>query len=179
MSVRLYRCTAPNLKIENYTILNKSQKFHPIKQQLYGPFSYIWETIQVRWARQAEHCRKSRDKLIREVLLWAHQCWSTSKDIHQLYAGPEYRLKDLPREMLYMAREKILKSVLLNNLMISTHLTLKLFCFSFSDEELYANLCQLSFPSVIVILSFQPLSFYICLISTIVPLVLLHLSIAE
>ena len=58
----------------NYTrmlraILNKSCR-HPIKQQLYGHLRPITKTIQVRRTRHAGHCWRSRDVLIRDVLLW-------------------------------------------------------------------------------------------------------------
>ena len=59
----------------NYTrmllgILNYSWRQHPTKQQLYGYLPPIMKTIQVRWTRHAGHCCKSRDKLIRDILLW-------------------------------------------------------------------------------------------------------------
>ena len=37
---------------------------------LYGHLSPITKTIQVRRTRHAEHCWRSRDELIRDVLLW-------------------------------------------------------------------------------------------------------------
>ena len=57
----------------NYTrmllpILYKSWRQHPTKHQLYLP--PITKTIQVRRTRHAEHCWRSRDELIRDVLLW-------------------------------------------------------------------------------------------------------------
>ena len=56
----------------NYTrilraILNKQ---HPTKHQLYGHLPPITKTIQVRRARHAGHCWRSRDELISDVLLW-------------------------------------------------------------------------------------------------------------
>ena len=59
----------------NYTrmlraILNKSWRQHPTRHQLYGHLPPITKTIQVRRARHAGHCRRSRDELIRDVLLW-------------------------------------------------------------------------------------------------------------
>ena len=47
-------------------ILNKSWQQH----QLYGHLPPITKTIQVRRARHAGHCWRSRDELIRDVLLW-------------------------------------------------------------------------------------------------------------
>ena len=59
----------------NYTrmlwaILNKSWRQHPTRHQLYGHLPPIMKTIQVRWTRHAGHCRRSRDELISDVLLW-------------------------------------------------------------------------------------------------------------
>ena len=59
----------------NYTrmlraILNKSWRQHPTRHQLYGHLPPITKTIQVRRNRHAGHCWRSRDELIRDVLLW-------------------------------------------------------------------------------------------------------------
>ena len=43
---------------------------HPTRHQLYGHLPPITKTIQVRRARHAGHCWRSRDKLISDVLLW-------------------------------------------------------------------------------------------------------------
>ena len=51
-------------------ILNKSWRQHPTRHQLYGHLPPITKTIQVRRARHAGHCWRSRDKLISDVLLW-------------------------------------------------------------------------------------------------------------
>ena len=51
-------------------ILNKSWRQHPTRHQLYGHLPPITKTIQVRRTRHAGHCWRSRDKLIRDVLLW-------------------------------------------------------------------------------------------------------------
>ena len=81
-SILLYGCTTWTLtkrlekKLDgNYTrmlraILNKSWQQHPTRHQLYGHLPPITKTIQVRWARHAGHCWRSRDELIRDVLLW-------------------------------------------------------------------------------------------------------------
>ena len=42
----------------------------PHKTQLYGHLPRITKTIQVRRTRHAGHCWRSRDELIRDVLLW-------------------------------------------------------------------------------------------------------------
>ena len=81
-SILLYGCTTWTLtkrlekKLDgNYTrmlraILNKSWRQHPTKHQLYGHLPPITKTIQVRRTRHAGHCWRSRDELIRDVLLW-------------------------------------------------------------------------------------------------------------
>ena len=81
-SILLYGCTIWTLtkrlekKLDgNYTrmlraILNKSWQQHPTRHQLYGHLPPITKTIQVRRTRHAGHCWRSRDELIRDVLLW-------------------------------------------------------------------------------------------------------------
>ena len=81
-SILLYGCTtwALTKRLEkkldgNYTrmlraILNKSWQQHPTRHQLYGHLPPIPKTIQVRRTRHAGHCWRSRDELIRDVLLW-------------------------------------------------------------------------------------------------------------
>ena len=78
----LYGCTTwtqikrLEKKLEgNYTrmlraILNKPWRQHPTRHQLYGHLPPIAKTIQVRRTRHAGHCWRSRDGLIRDVLLW-------------------------------------------------------------------------------------------------------------
>ena len=80
--ILMYGCTTWTLtkrlekKLDgNYTrmlraILNKSWRQYPKKHQLYGHTPPITKTIQVRRARHTGNCRRSRDKLIRDVLLW-------------------------------------------------------------------------------------------------------------
>ena len=82
VSILLYRCTTWTLtrrlekKLDgNYTrmlraILNKSRRQHPTRHQLYGHLPPITKTIQVRRARHAEHCWRSKDELVSDVLLW-------------------------------------------------------------------------------------------------------------
>ena len=78
----LYGCTTWTLtkwlekKLDgNYTrmlraILNKSWRQHPTRHQMYGHLPPITKTIQVRRTRHAGHCWRSRDELIRNVVLW-------------------------------------------------------------------------------------------------------------
>ena len=80
-SILFYGCTTWTLtkrlekKLDgNYTrmlraILNKPLQ-HPTRHQLYGRLPPITKTIQVRRTRHAGHCWRSRDELIRDVLLW-------------------------------------------------------------------------------------------------------------
>ena len=82
ISILLYGCTTWTLtkrlekKLDgNYTrilraTLNKSWQQHPTRHQLYGHLPPITKTIQVRRTRHAGHCWRSRDELIRDVLLW-------------------------------------------------------------------------------------------------------------
>ena len=82
VSILLYGCTTWTLtkwlekKLDgNYTrmlraILNKSKRQHPAKHQLYGHLPPITKTIKVRRARDAGHCWRSMDELVRDVLLW-------------------------------------------------------------------------------------------------------------
>ena len=51
-------------------VLNKSWRQHPTRHQLYRHLPPITKTIQVRRARHAGHCWRSKDKLISDVLLW-------------------------------------------------------------------------------------------------------------
>ena len=82
VSILLYGCTTLTLtkrlekKLDgNYTrmlraILNKSCRQHPTRRQLYGHLPPITKTIQVRRARYAGHCWRSKDELVSDVLVW-------------------------------------------------------------------------------------------------------------
>ena len=82
MSILLYGCTTWTLtkrlekKLDgNYTrmlraILNKSWRQHPTRHQLSGHLPPITKTIQVGRTRHAGHCRRSRNELISDELLW-------------------------------------------------------------------------------------------------------------
>ena len=83
VSILLYGCTTWTLtkqlekKLDgNYArmlraILNNSWWQNPSRHQLYGHLPPITKTMQVRRTRHAEHCCRSRDELIGDVLLWA------------------------------------------------------------------------------------------------------------
>ena len=96
MSILLYGCTTWTLtkrmekKFEsNYTrmlrtILNKSWRQHPTKQQLYGHLSPITKTIKVRRTWHAGHCWRSKDELISDVLLWTlSKAWRPARTYKQ------------------------------------------------------------------------------------------------
>ena len=82
VSILLYGCTIWTLtkRLEkktdgNYTImlraiLNKSCRQHPTRHQLYGHLPPITKFIQARRTRHAGYSWRSRDELIRDVLLW-------------------------------------------------------------------------------------------------------------
>ena len=85
VSILLYGCTTWTLtkrlkkKLDgNYTrmlraILNKSWRQHPTRHQLYGhlpPITKTSQTNQTRRTRHAEHCWRSKDELISDVLQW-------------------------------------------------------------------------------------------------------------
>ena len=66
----LIKFVRTQLSITLRAILNKSWRQHPTRHQLYGHLPPITKTIQVRRTRHAGHYWKSRDELIRDVLLW-------------------------------------------------------------------------------------------------------------
>ena len=116
-SILLYGCTTWTLtkrlekKLDgNYTrmlraILNKSWQQHPTRHQLYGHLPPITKTIQVRRTRHAGHCWRSRDELIRDLLLWipthgrAKAGWPARTYIQQLCEDTGCCPEDLPRAM--------------------------------------------------------------------------------
>ena len=117
MSILLYGCTTWTLtkRLEkkfdgNFTrmlqaILNRSWRQHPTKQQLYGYLPPITTTIKIRRTRHAGHCWRSRDELIRDVLL----CTPFRTYIQQLCEDTGYSPEDLPEAM--SNREKWRESV--------------------------------------------------------------------
>ena len=112
-SILLYGCTTWTLtkrlekKLDgNYTrmlraILNKSWQQHPTRHQLYGHLPPINKTIQVRRTRNAGHCWRSRDELIRDVLLHgrAKAGRPARTYIQQLCEDTGCCPEDLPRAM--------------------------------------------------------------------------------
>ena len=59
-----------NLHMWLYNILNKSWRQYSARHQLYSQLPPITKIIQVRRARHAGHCWRSKDELISDVLLW-------------------------------------------------------------------------------------------------------------
>ena len=51
-------------------ILNKSWRHHLTRRQLCGHLPPITKTIQVRRAKHAWHCWRSKNELVSDVLLW-------------------------------------------------------------------------------------------------------------
>ena len=107
-SILLYGCTTWTLtkrlekKLDgNYTrmlraILNKSWRQHPTRHQLYGHLPPITKTIQVRWTKHAGHCWRSRDELIRDVLLWTPTHGRAKQDDQHEHTFSSYvRIRDV------------------------------------------------------------------------------------
>ena len=117
VSILLYGCTtwALTKRMEkkhdgNYkrmlrAILNKSWRQHPTKPQLYGHLHPTTKTVKVRRTRHAGHCWRSRDELIRDVLLWtpSHGRTKTGRpartSIQQLCEDTGCSSEDLPEAM--------------------------------------------------------------------------------
>ena len=59
-----------NNKYSLHNTSNKNGQHHPTRHKLYGHLPPITKTIQVRRTRHAGHCWRSRNELIRDVLLW-------------------------------------------------------------------------------------------------------------
>ena len=78
---------------------------HPARQQLYGHQPPNTKTIQVRRTRHAGHWWRSRDELIRDILLWTpshgrEKAWQPARTyIQHLYADKGCRLEDPPGAM--------------------------------------------------------------------------------
>ena len=94
----------------NYTrmlraILNKSWRQHPTRHQLYGHQPPITKSIQVRRARHAGHCWRSKDKLVSDILLWTPTYGQAKAGrpartyIQQLWEDTGCNPEDLPEAM--------------------------------------------------------------------------------
>ena len=104
-SILLYGCTTWTLtkrlekKLDgNYTrmlreILNKSWRQHPTRHQTYGHLPPI---SKFRRTRHAGHCWRSRDELIRDVLLWTpHMAVQKQDDQHEHTFSSCVRIRDV------------------------------------------------------------------------------------
>ena len=86
----------------NYLIFERQ---HPTKQQQYAHLVPMTKTIKIRRTRHAGHCRRSRDEIISDVLLWTptHGRAKTGRPartyIQQLYADTGCIPEDLPEEI--------------------------------------------------------------------------------
>ena len=68
-----HRYTKSTPKLQTHLRKKKNYKYFLLmngRHQLYGHLPPITKTIQVRRTRHAGHCWRSRDELIRDVLLW-------------------------------------------------------------------------------------------------------------
>ena len=169
VSILLYGCTTCTLtkrlekKLDgNYTrmlraILNKSWRQHPTSRQLYGHLPPITKTIQVRRARHAGHCWRSKDELVSDVLLYgqAKAGRPARTYIQQLCEDTGCNPEDLPEVM--NNREKVARDgqgypcwrhVLMMMMMYETKVHLKVrLQFSSSAECGVALYCHQSFFS--------------------------------
>ena len=111
VSILLYGCTTWTLtkrlekKLDgNYTrmlraILNKSWRQHPMRRQLYGHLPPITKTIQVRRARHAGHCWRSKDELVSDVLQWTpHMAKQKQDDQPELTYSSYVRTQDVTQK---------------------------------------------------------------------------------
>ena len=117
VSILLYGCTTWTLtkrlekKLDgNYTrmlwaILNKPWRQQPTKHQVYGHLPPITKIIQVSRTRHGEHCWRSRDELISDVLLWTPtygraKAWRPARTyIQQLWEDTGCSPEHLPEAM--------------------------------------------------------------------------------
>ena len=88
-----------------WAILNKSWLQHPTRHQLYGHLPPIKKPILARRTRHAGPCWRSRDELIKDVLLWTPtygraKAGRTARPyIQQLCKDTECSPEDLPEAM--------------------------------------------------------------------------------
>ena len=77
-------------------ILNKSWRQHTTRHQLYGHLPPITKTIQARRTTHAGHRWRSRDELIRDVLLWSpHMAGQKQDDQHEHRFSSYVRIRDV------------------------------------------------------------------------------------
>ena len=112
--ILLYGCTTWMLrkclegKLDgNYTrmlgaVFNKSKKFQPKKQLLYGHLPLILQTMEIRRIKHTGHSSWSKSEIISNVILRTQTHWPTYwPTAKRLYSSAlcdlGYHLKDLPR----------------------------------------------------------------------------------
>ena len=99
-SLQLYNSKLPVTII--IVIIICTWRQHTTKQKLDGHLPAITKTIKIRRTRHAEHCWRSRDELISDILLWtpshgrAKAGRSARTYIQQLCADAGCSLEDLP-----------------------------------------------------------------------------------
>ena len=87
------------------TILNRSWKQRPTKQQQYGHLPPITKTIQVRRTRHAGYCWRCRDELISDGPLWtpshgrSKAGWPAWTYIQQLFEDTGCSPEEMPDAM--------------------------------------------------------------------------------
>ena len=117
---RKLRCTSRHFKHEKISIKlvvnlydwakiralsNKSWRQHLTKQQRFNHLPPITKTIQVRRNRHAEHCWRTKDELLSDIILWtpSHGLAKAGRlartYIQQLCVNTGYSLEDLPGAM--------------------------------------------------------------------------------
>ena len=84
----------PGRNCVSRAILNKSWRQHPTRHQLYGHLPLITKTIQGRRTRHAGYCWRSRDELIRDVLLWT-PTHGRAKQRHEHTFSSYVRIRDV------------------------------------------------------------------------------------
>ena len=144
-------------------VLNKSWRLHPTRHQLYGHLTPITKTIQVRRTRHAEHCWRSKDELISDVLLWTptYGCAKAGRPartyIQQLCEDTGCNPEDLPMN----DREKWRERVRVIRAGGTTWWWWWLLCGALTHRSFYSHkICSLSFRlTMIVTFQFYPLKY--------------------
>ena len=102
------------------SILNKSWRQYPTKQQLNSHRHPISKTIQIRQTRHARYCWRSKDELISDILLWAPSqgrasVWRPTTYLQQYCTDTGCSLEDLSKavddRVGWRERERVRKSV--------------------------------------------------------------------
>ena len=93
------------------SVVNKTEKQHLTKQQLYGHLFSISQTIQIRTRHMGLLLEKQRRTLKRCSLVgfytWTWKCRRVCKDFHQHFADPGWSLAE--RSAIYVYLWNILR----------------------------------------------------------------------